>query len=178
MHIFVVFITTILAASFVLIVLRGAPFVPSQKKYIKAAFEDLYKPNKDDILFDIGSGDGAVLKQALSSGFKKVIGWELNPFLVVVSLLRLNKDIRSQKVQLACRDFLISKLPDGVTIFYCFGVERFVQKAIKKIEDYSNDQQREVYFMSLAFKIKNREPQNSNQLYYLYKISPCKKQQP
>ena len=69
---------------FSLVVFRGSPYVPSQKKYIFEAFTKLYKISKNDLLIDIGSGDGIVLRQAARLG-AKAIGFEINPILVLIS---------------------------------------------------------------------------------------------
>lgn len=163
---------------FLFTVLRGAPFVPSKKKYVKQAFKDLYTPRSGDVLLDIGSGTGTVLKASIDLGFKKTIGFELNPLLVLYSRLYLYKYAKDKRVKIYYRDFLLAKIPEGITFFYCFGVENFVEKALIKIQDYSNSQNREIYFMSLAFKSSAYKPERSNGLYYLYKISPCKKAKP
>lgn len=57
------------------------------KKELIKPFEKL-KLSKNDILADIGSGDGVVLK-TVSNFSAKSIGFEINPFLVLISKIRL-----------------------------------------------------------------------------------------
>jgi len=69
---------------FGLIVFRGAPYVPSQKRYVRQAFDELYPLGIRDVLVDVGSGDGIVLRLAAERG-AQAIGYELNPLLVIIS---------------------------------------------------------------------------------------------
>ena len=55
------FIFGVILAVFLLTVFFGAPYVPTHKKELIKLFEKL-KLSKNDILADIGSGDGVVLK--------------------------------------------------------------------------------------------------------------------
>ena len=48
--------------------LTGAPYVPTLKKNLNAAFKKLYPMKKTDLLIDLGAGDGVVLKAAASTG--------------------------------------------------------------------------------------------------------------
>ena len=87
------FIIGIIIAAFLLTVLFGAPYVPTHKKDLIKLFESIALSEKD-ILVDIGSGDGIVLKIASDFGAKS-ISFEINPFLVLVSKLRLRKSKKS-----------------------------------------------------------------------------------
>ncbi|MBS7346415.1 MAG: class I SAM-dependent methyltransferase [Candidatus Sacchiramonaceae bacterium] len=167
----------LLFASFGLIVFRGAPFVPSRRKYIQEGFGSLTKDIdvKNTTFFDIGSGNGVVLEQAAKFGFKKSIGYELNPILAAFSKFKLKKYIKQHKVEIKTRDFLLAELPQGIGIFYCFGYGKFVEKTAAKLQRYANFEGREVYFMSMAFELVEQKPVKSNGLYHLYKIAPCKK---
>lgn len=170
----ILLIIVIVSASFLLVVLRGAPFVPSRRKYLRQAFKEFFQPAENDILADIGSGNGVVLEEALKFGFKKAIGYELNVFLVIYSKIRLFK-FKKDRSDVYIRDFLLTKLPKDITVFYCFGVSRFIPKAYAKVQEYANIEQRDIYFLSLAFENGTVKPTRSNSLYHLYRISPCKK---
>jgi hypothetical protein len=71
LELIVVFVVSLLAIFFGLVVFIGAPYVPSQRKYVRRAFEHLGLGAKD-VLVDIGSGDGVVLRIAASYGAKAV----------------------------------------------------------------------------------------------------------
>jgi hypothetical protein cdivTM_09943 len=95
----------IIIAVFLLTVFFGAPYVPTHKKELIKLFEKL-KLSKNDILADIGSGDGVVLKTA-SNFSAKSIGFEINPFLVLISK---NKTKKLQKYTNLFSKFL-ARLP-------------------------------------------------------------------
>src|SRR5680860_1758140 len=82
-----------IAIFFGAVVFRGAPYVPSQKFYINQALRELYPISNKDLLIDIGSGDGVVLREASKLG-ARAIGYEINPFLVIISRLLSRKDNR------------------------------------------------------------------------------------
>ena len=80
----VIAIVCIVVLLFGFVVFRGAPYVPSKRRDIKRAFEELYPLDDSDTLVDIGSGDGVVLRMAAKRG-AHAVGYELNPILVLVS---------------------------------------------------------------------------------------------
>ncbi len=57
------------------------PFLPSSKTVIKTGFS-LAKPKPDDVLADLGCGDGRVLVYAAKNYGIYSVGYELNPVLV------------------------------------------------------------------------------------------------
>ena len=56
----------------------GSGFVPIPKKVLKNIFSSMLVTK--GILIDLGSGDGRVLRESVSSGFKQAIGYELSPW--------------------------------------------------------------------------------------------------
>lgn len=61
--------------------LADLPFLPSSEAVIKAGFS-LVKPRPDDVLVDLGCGDGRVLIYAAKKYGIYCVGYELNPVLV------------------------------------------------------------------------------------------------
>ncbi len=88
-----------LVVVFGIVVFRGAPYVPSQRRQLAIAFDELYPLGHTDMLVDIGSGDGIVLREATRRG-AKAVGYELNPILVIISKLLSRNDVRV-RVELA-----------------------------------------------------------------------------
>ena len=81
----------IIAALFVIVcfafvLLFGAPYVPILSRQSKLAL-DMVALKPGDTLLELGSGDGKVLVAAAQRGWNAV-GVELNPILVLVSLIR------------------------------------------------------------------------------------------
>jgi hypothetical protein len=71
---------------------NGAPFVPTRKKWIVDAMK-LAGVGRGDVVVDLGSGDGAFLAAALERGARRVVGYEINPLLVVWSRLKLRRQL-------------------------------------------------------------------------------------
>ena len=84
----------ILFLSFGVIVFIGAPYVPSRIADDIKLFDEL-NLKKGSVVVDLGSGDGKVLVEASKRGLVAV-GYELNPFLYLVSRLRLRKYPKSK----------------------------------------------------------------------------------
>lgn len=92
----------------------GAPFVPTAREKEIALFGEnglLRETSRDswlpmetraqDLTFvDLGCGDGSMLRAARHAGFKRAIGFEINPFLAGYSALRAgpNECIRWQSL--------------------------------------------------------------------------------
>lgn len=112
------------------VVFRGAPYVPSRRRYIKRAFSNLYHLNDSDVLVDVGSGDGIVLRIASEYG-ARAIGLELNPVLVVIARWLSRRD---NKVEVRLVDFWIANIPDDTTVVYGFVVTRDVKKLTIKMQ--------------------------------------------
>jgi SAM-dependent methyltransferase len=134
MSIIATIITAVLITIFLLFgltVFRGAPYVPSQRKYIKRAFENLYPLGPKDVLVDIGSGDGVVLRMAARFG-AKAIGYELNPLLVWLS--RLLARPFGKRIEVRLIDFWFAPLPNDVTVIYLFAVTRDRKRITRKLQ--------------------------------------------
>lgn len=150
------------------VVLRGAPYVPSQRKYIQQAFQELYPISKSDVLVDIGSGDGVVLREASKLG-AKTIGYEINPILALISrLLSLN----NTKISVRFVDFWFSHLPNDTTVVYVFATSSIVEKIKVWLQNETNNLDRPIYLISFGFKIVGMSEQKKVGAYYLYRFNP------
>src|SRR5581483_837252 len=88
-------IILIFAYGFVL--LFGAPYFPSLKPHLKAAL-DLLDMKKGQVVYDLGCGDGRLLKAAAQRGLKSV-GYELNPFVFAYAWLTTRRHRKLIKVR-------------------------------------------------------------------------------
>ncbi len=95
----------------------GAPFVPTRRAWIKQAL-DLSRIGKDDVIVDLGSGNGAVLGLALERGVKYAVGYEINPGLAFWSRLHLRRFRGRFSIRMT--DFFRSDLPPDTTVIYMF----------------------------------------------------------
>jgi SAM-dependent methyltransferase len=107
------------------VLVNGAPFVPTRKKWIADAMK-LARVGQGDVVVDLGSGDGAVLLAALQCGAKRVVGYEINPLLVLWSRLRLRRFGKRATVKTG--DFFRAELPPDTTVIYLFQVEKVLKK--------------------------------------------------
>ena len=146
----------------------GAPYVPSIKKELNLLFENLYPLKKSDHIVDLGSGDGIVLKIAAEHGASGT-GIELNPFLVLISKLRLRK---YKNIHFKLGDMYGLEFPKETTLIYIFGDHRDFARLEKKVQSEANRLKKTLYFVSYGFNSKKNKPVKTYRAYFLYKIQP------
>jgi predicted RNA methylase len=152
---------------FALTAITGAPYVPSLVKEIKLAFTKLYKISAKDLVVDLGSGDGVVLKVASDLGAKG-FGVEINPFLVLLTKWRFrkNKDVQIKYGNLFKVDF-----PAETTVVYLFGDARDIKGMLASIQTQAKRLKRDLYVISNGFEFPGLKPVKNYRTYFLYKIS-------
>lgn len=150
------------------VVFIGAPYVPSQKKYIKRAFKNLYHLSKNDVLLDIGSGGGVVLRLASKLG-ARAIGYEINPFLVFVSKIL---SIHDRKISIKLVDFWLVNIPSDTTVIYLFAVTRDMPKIYEKIQSECDRLGHVVNVISYGNSFSAAKEVKKLDAYYLYQFCP------
>lgn len=165
-----VWVLFVIILLFGFVVLRGAPYVPTKRKLLDKAFRELYVLTDDDVLVDIGSGDGVVLRAAAARG-ARAVGYELNPILVVVSKLLS----QSPLIQIRFADFWRASFPRETTIIYTFGESRDIKKMYEKAERTALEYKKELYFMSFGFEVPGEEAMKYDGSFYLYRIRPLQR---
>ncbi len=164
---FLIFFCVVVLFSFVII--RGAPYVPSRRPYLKRALKKLYKIGPGDVLVDVGSGDGVVIRMAAQLGATRAIGYELNPLLVVVSkLLSLGNPTIVTKLA----DFWFVELPPELTVVYVFMVKKMSRRLEKKIQNHVNHHKKPVSVIAYGIPFVNRQPDQTLEAYFLYRFQP------
>jgi 16S rRNA A1518/A1519 N6-dimethyltransferase RsmA/KsgA/DIM1 with predicted DNA glycosylase/AP lyase activity len=108
----------------------GAPFVPTRRKWAESAIK-LADVKSKDVVVDLGSGTGIVLKLAAERG-ATAQGYEINPILALVSKTRLTKFGDRATIKIA--NFWKVDLPHQTTVVYVFAVERDEQKLISYLK--------------------------------------------
>ena len=91
-------------------------FIPTQPEYISGFFE-LVKLSPDDVVYDLGSGDGRLLFAALEKGAGKVVGVELNPEHIQTARERADKLNLNDRVTFIESDVLNASLTDASVVF-------------------------------------------------------------
>lgn len=143
------------------VVAFGAPYLPTMKVQRETAL-DLLDLKPGQTLLELGCGDGQILKEAAKRGLKSV-GYELNPILVLISIIR-TWSYRKQ-VKVIWGDYWDEQWPkaDGIFVFL---LDRYMLKLDKKIIQY---QVHPVKLVSYAFKIPHKKFIKQKDGLYLYK---------
>jgi ribosomal protein L11 methylase PrmA len=150
------------------VVFRGAPYVPSHRKYVRLAFKDLYKVTSKDVLVDIGSGDGVILRMAAAQG-AKAVGYEINPILVAISkLLARNNPLISTRLA----DFWLTDLPAETTVVYVFAVSRDIEKIAKKLQKAADTHNHQLWLITYGAPVQSKEPVKVLHAHTLYLFEP------
>jgi precorrin-6B methylase 2 len=82
----------------------GAPWLPTPKKRVRAMLE-FAELSSDDILYDLGSGDGRIIVMASKDFGATSIGIELDPLRLLWSRLSIKRHKLDQKVQVIRANF-------------------------------------------------------------------------
>ncbi len=153
----------ILAACFGLVLLRGAPYLPTLSPQIDIAL-DMLALQPGQTMLELGCGDGRVLAAAAKRGWYGV-GYELNPILVGIARIRTWR--YRKQVRIVWGDYWQASWPDHAGIF-AFILPNYMTKLDKKITQQSNHP---VKLVSFAFAIPSKKPkhQKNGVLLYEYK---------
>lgn len=152
-------VIVILCFGFVL--LFGAPYLPTMQKQIDLAFKlAALKPGQTVI--ELGSGDGRVAIEAAKLG-ATVIGYELNPLLVIYSKIKCFK--YRNKIKIRWANFWKTQWPEADIIF-TFLLPKYMSKLDQKITDYPH---RPVILVSYAFNVPGKKAVREDQGVFLYK---------
>lgn len=162
----------IIVMLFLLTVLRGAPYVPTHRLHLKRAFTKVYPLSKKDLLVDIGSGDGVILRAAAAQG-ARALGYEINPILVMVARL-LSRRFGGQ-IQIKLADFWRVEFPSETTIVYTFGESRDIDRMYAKVQREATRLQKPLYFMSYGFRVENEAEVGHDKSFRLYLVEPGQK---
>lgn len=128
----------------------GAPYAPTRIAPVKKAFA-LLGLGKDDVVLDLGAGDGKIMFEAVRVG-ARAIGYELSPILYIVAFLRL---VGQKNARLSYGNFFKKPISDATVIFiflmpaHMEQVRAFIAKGKGK-----NLQ----YILSYAFPFKDITP--------------------
>ena len=157
------------------VVFFGAPYVPSRKVHFQPSFDALYAFTKKDVLLDLGSGDGVVLREVARRG-ARAIGYELNPVLCWLANWLSRRYGSRARTKVA--NMWTTPFPEGTTIIYVFVVSRDVKKLCKRIQGEVNRLGRDISVISYGCSLDDFTPTKTHQAHFLYKISPLQMEKP
>ncbi len=136
---------------------NGAPFVPNNNQIIAESLK-IAELDRDDVLFDLGSGDGRVLIKAVKSfSVKKAVGYEVSlfPYLVSMIIKKLSGKMISKKIIVHKRSFLEADLSDA-SVIYVYLLSELLKKLEPLFLKYKGSKKKVV---SVAFKIDYLKPE-------------------
>jgi len=142
------------------VILVGPPYLPTTRRQIEAAL-DLLDLHEDETLLELGSGDGRVVRAAAKRGLK-VVGIELNPLLVIISMMVTIK--YRKQVRIIWGSYWGKPWPRADAIF-TFMLPRYMPRLHTRIEQWHT---KPIHLASFAFKIPDKEPAGTKAGVYLY----------
>lgn len=150
------------------VVFWGAPYVPSKSREAHHALTKLRPLTSDDLLVDIGSGDGIILRIAAAQG-ARAVGYELNPVLVLISKFLCRQ---YPGVQTRTANFYLVTLPADTTVVYTFGDSRDITKMAKYVQTQATKLGHSIDFVSFAFTVPGLKPVKQSPTHHLYRFDP------
>jgi SAM-dependent methyltransferase len=154
----------LLVLAYALVLLFGAPFLPTLKKQSIQAL-DLLDLKPGQVFVDLGCGDGRLLSEAAERGLQAV-GYELNPFLAFYAWVRTRR--YGWQVKVKWTNFWRADLSsaDGVFVFL---IGHYMRRLDKLLSRYSKNHQ--IKLVSNSFKIPGKKPlrKKGALLLYVYK---------
>lgn len=147
---------------FALSVFMGPPYLRTHKVPIETAL-DLLGVKKDTHILDLGSGDGSVLIAAAKRG-AYATGYEINPFLVLVSRWRSRKYRRQITIHWA--DMWRAEINKNTQNVFMFMDRRFTETT----ENYLSKSGEKLKFASYSYELPNIESKESRDGVHLYEF--------
>lgn len=133
----------------VFVFIFGPPYLPTPKNVIKEMFE-IVNIDRDDVVVDLGSGDGAVLIEAALRG-AIAEGWEINPYLVLLTKLKARIMGLHNRISVYAKPYQKANLKQA-TVIFCYCMPKFMPVIENKLR---KEAQKNVKIVSYKFPIPN-----------------------
>ena len=140
----------LLLLPFAVVLLVGAPYLPTRKKQAEQAL-DLLDLKAGEVFVDLGCGDGVMLVHGARRGLK-CYGFELNPLVFAVAWLRTWR--YRKNVQVSMRNFWHVPLPVETRGIYVFLLDQFMEKLDSKMK---KEAKKGTKLLSYTFKIQGKK---------------------
>ena len=149
------------ALTFGAVLLFGAPYLPTMRRQREAAL-DLLDLKPGQVFYDLGCGDGRLLRAAAKRGLWAT-GYELNPFLVLVAWLSTRR--YGSLVSVRWANFWRADISDADGVFAFL-----ITPYMPKLDSYMKVQKfdRPVKLASYGFQIPGRKPIKKSNGIFLY----------
>lgn len=143
-------------------------YVPSHRRDIRWLFDHLTPVGKGDVVLDLGSGDGIVLREVSRRG-ARAVGYELHPVFVAIARLASWGD---RQVQVRWANIWTAPFPDDVTLVYAFSVGRDGARLAKKMQQEADRAGRSLSLVCYGNALPGRTPTAAEGAYFVYRFEP------
>lgn len=106
----------------------GSPYIPSKDKQIKKMVAYI---KKDDVVADMGAGDGRLLIASVEAGARESHGWEIEPIVWLNGWLNIRKLGLNDQVNLVFGDMWRADL-SRYDVVFVYQLERFSERFVEK----------------------------------------------
>lgn len=131
--------------------IKGAPYVPTSQKKL-AEILSVVKPRKNAVFFELGSGDGRMVRLAVENYQVKGVGIEVNPLLIWLSRY-LAKRSKLQTLVFLKKNIFATDLSSAEYV-YLFLMPELIVKLLPK---FQRELKKGVIIISHGFKIPTWE---------------------
>ncbi len=149
----------LLVAGFAIAAVSAAPWVPAFKRDIEAVLDDSGL-KAGELYIELGCGEGRLLKAAAKRG-ARVIGYEINPLLWLITWLRV---LPYKNAQVRLRDFWGVDL-SRADVVLAFLVPRTMPRLETKIKNHMKPGSR---LVSYIFELPNTKATHARHHWYIY----------
>lgn len=158
--VFLIFAATVLVQE----ILTGLPYVSTKKEKLSSILELAHiTPGQKAV--DLGSGDGRIVI-ALARAGAQAYGFEINPFLRLISKIKIKLAGVQNRASILKQDFWNANLSQFDTAVI-YGIKSIMEKLEKKL---INELKPGAKIITVGAKFPNLSPKNQRKDIYLYQI--------
>jgi cyclopropane fatty-acyl-phospholipid synthase-like methyltransferase len=128
---YVLIVLAALTLAYLLGLMNGALYVPTDRKMVEDML-DIANVGVEDIVVDLGSGDGRLVIAAAKRG-ARAVGYEVNPALVWLSNREIRKAHLEEKARVHWKDFWRADL-SPYSVVTVFGIGHIMKRLERKLE--------------------------------------------
>lgn len=144
-----------------------APWWRTNKKTARAMCR-LARINKNDVLYDLGSGDGTALMVAAKEFGAKGVGIEIDPLRALISALMININRLQNKVEIKRKNFYDVDISKASVIFVYLVPRALERLRPKLLEELKPGALLVSYKYEISLPLMHHDKKND---IYLYKIN-------
>ncbi len=145
----------------------GAPYLPILRRDSHKLL-DIADIKPGQVLIDLGSGDGRLLRAAAARG-ATCIGYEINPYLVLVSRLVCWR--YRHRVTIHTANLWNTRLAPA-DVIYVFMIDKHMARLEKK---FTEEIQRPTKVISYIFELPTKQPTQKTRNTYVYEFGAALK---